>query len=106
MKHVTLKYMFVQEVVEKKHMTLACVNTSSNKAHLMTKCHTFEAHVKRCAMLGLKLSRDGDLSVSCLCENGVETHLAKESFLRFGNEHEPLIRKSGVYFVKAQTVNA
>ena len=45
------------------------------------------------------------LSVSCLCENGVETHLAKESFLRFGNGHEPLIRKGGVYFVKAQTVN-
>ena len=46
------------------------------------------------------------LSLSCLCENGVETHLAKESFLRFGNGHEPLIRKGGVYFVKAQTVNA
>ena len=46
------------------------------------------------------------LSVSCLCENGVETHLAKESFLRFGDGHEPLIRKGGVYFVKAQTVNA
>ena len=46
------------------------------------------------------------LSVSCLCENGAETHLAKESFLRFGNEQEPLIRKGGVYFVKAQTVNA
>ena len=46
------------------------------------------------------------LSVSCLCENGVETHLAKKSFLRFGNGHEALIRKSGVYFVMAQTVNA
>ena len=46
------------------------------------------------------------LSVSCWCENGVETHLAKESFWRFGNGHEPLIRKGGVYFVKAQTVNA
>ena len=46
------------------------------------------------------------LSISCLCENGVETHLAKESFLRFGNGHEPLIRKGDVYFVKAQTVNA
>ena len=46
------------------------------------------------------------LSVRCLCENGVETHLAKESFLRFGNEHEPLIRKGGVYFVKVQTVNS
>ena len=45
------------------------------------------------------------LSVSCLCENGVETHLAKESFLRFGNGHEPLTRKGGVYFVK-ETVNA
>ena len=46
------------------------------------------------------------LSVSCLCENGVEAHLAKESFLRFVDGHEPLIRKGGVYFVKAQTVNA
>ena len=46
------------------------------------------------------------LSASSLCEHGAETHLAKESFLRFGNEHEPLIRKGGVYFVKVQTVNA
>ena len=41
-----------------------------------------------------------------MCENGAETYLAKESFLRFGNEHEPLIRKGGVYFVKAQCVRA
>ena len=46
------------------------------------------------------------LSLSCLCENGVEAHLAKLSFLRFGDGHEPLIRKGGVHFVKAQTVNA
>ena len=46
------------------------------------------------------------LSVSCLCENGVEAHLAKVSFLRFVDGHEPFIRKGGVYFVKAQTVNA
>ena len=46
------------------------------------------------------------LSVSCLCENGVDAPLAKESFLRFDDGHEPLIRKGGVYFVKAQTVNA
>ena len=46
------------------------------------------------------------LRVSCLCENGVETHLAKKSFLRFGYGQEPLITKGGVYFVKAQTVNA
>ena len=44
-------------------------------------------------------------SVSRLCEHGVETHLAKKSFLRFGDGHEPLIRKGGVYFVQAQTVN-
>ena len=60
MEHVMLKYMFVQDVVEKKQTTLACVNTNSNKADLMTKCHTFEAHMKGCAMLGLKLSRDDD----------------------------------------------
>ena len=41
MKHVLLKYMFVQDVVEKKQTTLAYVNTNSNKADLMTKCHTF-----------------------------------------------------------------
>ena len=58
MKHVTLKYMSVQDVVEKKQTTLAHVNMNSNKADLMTKCHTFEAHMKGCAMLGLKLSRD------------------------------------------------
>ena len=46
------------------------------------------------------------LSASCLCEIGVETHLAKKSFLRLGDGHEPLIRKGGVYFIKAQTVNA
>ena len=39
-------------------------------------------------------------------KNGAETHLAKESFLRFGNENEPLMREGGVYFVKVQTVNA
>ena len=46
------------------------------------------------------------LCVSCLCEQGVETHLAKKSFLRMGDGHGPLIRKGGVYFDKAQTVNA
>ena len=41
-----------------------------------------------------------------MCEHGIETHLAEHPFLRFGDGHEPLIRKGGVYFVKAQTVNA
>ena len=58
MKHEMLKYIFVQDVVEKKQTTLAYFNTNSNKAELMTKCHTFEAHMKGYAMLGLKLSRD------------------------------------------------
>ena len=58
MKHVMLKYMFGQDVVEKKQTTLAYANTRSNKEDLMTKRHTFEAHMKGCAMLGLKLSRD------------------------------------------------
>ena len=46
------------------------------------------------------------LRVSYLCEHGVETHLAEDPFLRFGDGHEPLIRRGGVYFVMAQTVNA
>ena len=45
------------------------------------------------------------LSVSFLCDHGGETHLVKQPFLRFGDGHEPLVRRGGVYFVKAQTVN-
>ena len=58
MKHVMLKYMLVQDVVEKKLTNLAYINTKLNKADLMKKCHTSEAHKRRCAMLGLRLSRD------------------------------------------------
>ena len=43
MKHVMLKYMFVQDVVEKKLTNLAYINTKANKADLMTKCHTSES---------------------------------------------------------------
>ena len=60
MKHVMLQCMFVQDVVEKKQTTRAYVNTNSNKADLMTKCHFFEAHMKGCAMLGLQLRRDDE----------------------------------------------
>ena len=45
------------------------------------------------------------LRVSFLCENGIETHLARHPFLKYGERHEPLIKKSGVYFVKAQIVH-
>ena len=70
MKHVMLQYMLVQDVVEKKQTRLAYVNTNSNKADLMTKCHTFEAHRKGCAVLGLKLSRDGNPldTVTVMCD--------------------------------------
>ena len=46
------------------------------------------------------------LSVSCLCEKGVEDTSCKGILLEVGKRHEPLIRKGGVYFVKVQTVNA
>ena len=42
MKHVMLKFMFVQDVVEKL-TNLAYINT--------TKCHTSEVHKKSCAMM-------------------------------------------------------
>ena len=56
MKHVMLKYMFVQDVVVKKLTNLAYINTKHNKADLMTKCHTSEAHKRGCAMIGLRLA--------------------------------------------------
>ena len=37
---------FLQDVVEKKLTNLANINTKQNKADLMTKCHTSEAHKK------------------------------------------------------------
>ena len=43
---------------EKKQTTLVHVNTKSHKADSRTQCHTYEARMKGCAMLGLKLCRD------------------------------------------------
>ena len=51
-----LKNMFVQDVVEKKLTNLAYINTRQNKADLMTKCHTSEAHKRGCAMIGSGLA--------------------------------------------------
>ena len=51
MKRMMLKYMNVQDVVEKKLTNLASINTKQNIADLMTKCHTSEAHKKGCAMM-------------------------------------------------------
>ena len=56
MKRVMLKYMYLQDVVEKKLTNLAYINTKQNKADLMTKCHTSEAHKRGCAMIGLRLA--------------------------------------------------
>ena len=56
MKHVMLKYMYVQHVAEKKLTNLAYISTKQNKADLMTKCHTSEAHKRGCAMIGLRLT--------------------------------------------------
>ena len=46
------------------------------------------------------------LSVSYLCEHGIETHLAREPFLQCGDRREPLIERNDVYFVKASFVRA
>ena len=56
MKHVMLKYMYVQDVVENKLTNLAYISTKQNKADLMTKCHTSRAHKRGCAMIGLRLA--------------------------------------------------
>ena len=56
MKHAMLKYMYVQDVVEKKLTNRAYINTKQNKADLMTKCHTSEAHKRGCTMIGLRLA--------------------------------------------------
>ena len=45
------------------------------------------------------------LSVSCLCEKAIETHLASQPFLKCGDRREPLIRKGGVFFVRTQIVH-
>ena len=52
MKHVMLKYVFVQDAVEKTLTNLAYINTKQNKADLTTKC----AHKTSCAMMGSRLA--------------------------------------------------
>ena len=56
MKLVMLNYMYVQDAVEKKLTNLAYISTKQNKADLMTKCHTSEAHKRGCTMIGLRLA--------------------------------------------------
>ena len=64
-----------------------CVKGFGNSICLRICCQT-----KRCDFHVVNVTKP-ILSVSCLCDQGVETHLAKKSFLRFGDGHEPLIRK-------------
>ena len=49
-------FSYMQDVVEKKLTNLAYISTKQNKADLMTKCHTFEAHTRGCAMIGFRLA--------------------------------------------------
>ena len=44
-------------------------------------------------------------SVSYSCENGTETHFARQPFLKHGERHEQLIKKSGAHIVKTQVVH-
>ena len=45
------------------------------------------------------------LGASYLFEKRVEPHLTNQHFLKHVERHEPLVKKSGVYFVKAQIVH-
>ena len=56
MKHVMLEFLYVQDVAEKKLTNLAHISTKQNKADLMTKCLSSEAHKRGCAMIGLRLA--------------------------------------------------
>ena len=60
-------------------------------------------HLKQYDFHGVEVTKT-ILSVSCLCENGSETHFARQPFLKYGDRREPPIKKNVVYFVKAQTV--
>ena len=42
------------------------------------------------------------LSVGYLCENVIETRLARSPFLKHGERNEPLTMERDVYFVKTQ----
>ena len=45
------------------------------------------------------------LSASYFGENGIESRLARQPFLKYGVKHEPLFKKSDVYFVKAEIIH-
>ena len=62
-------------------------------------------NVKRYDFLVVEVTKP-ILSVSYLCEHGIETHLARAPFLKCGDRREPLIKSNGVYFVKAACVRA
>ena len=80
MKHVMLKYVYVQDVVEKKLTNLAYINTKQNKADLMTKCHTSEAHKRGCAMIGLSDTRlKQNQEVKEQCEDETKRRNARRS---------------------------
>ena len=81
MKHVMLKYMFLQDVEEKKLTNLAYLNTKLNDVVLMTKCHTSEAHMRGYAILGSRLSGDEG-------ENSLETEPRRRSAAKVKEQRE------------------
>ena len=70
MKHVMLKYMYVQDVVEKKLTNLAYINTKQNKADLMTKCPHIRSTQER------------------LCDDRIETRLKQNQEVKEQYEDE------------------
>ena len=70
MKHVMLKYMYVQDVVEKKLTNLAYSNTKQNKADLMTKCPHIRSTQNR------------------LCDDRIETRLQQNREVTEQSEDE------------------
>ena len=61
------------------------------------------SHLRQCDFHVVEVTKS-ILIVSHLCEHGIETYLARQLFLKYGEGHEPLIKKSDMYFVKAQIV--
>ena len=79
MKHVMLKYMYVQDVVEKKLTNLAYISTKQNKTDLMTKCHTSEAHKRGCAVVAIETRLKRNQEVKMQHENETKRINARRS---------------------------
>ena len=52
-KHIDVKYHFIWDVLEDKHMELVKVHTDDNRANLLTKGLAFECFVHYWALMGV-----------------------------------------------------